>query len=681
MKLLILLTTVASILSKYYDNYAARDNCLPHKTCYYSNPKDFIFYVARGLDLDSLSIDSSLDTRLNFNYKLCMNKMFLCGYVPFKNTYNFPSPSFGVTVGIGHDLFNFSNYVLGEMNISEGLINKLKPFTFFTGRGAYERILLFDLLLTEEEVNELYSKNMEYTYKRMVEEIKRSSQEAEQWFTRRDDNFQKAVLSIYSYFDSFSQISAIKSAIIDMDVEAVKKAFFKEDYKLKYDNPYLRRFAEKLLLNSLNVDYAGNTALTVFIDSRLSKEKLDLIRNVSESIYLKNISILDLSHSKLKVVTYDGKSLFLNKDFNDIIISWNQEQGKSMTLEIAIDVEIAELQQLNKDNYFGTILLFSTDNFNNITVAQVPNIYIIPVSFGTQPIDNLLSLTDGRMYNIIKVTNSPKDPETFRRSLLPYIYLHHLEIKALPENNGVLERSNYVRDHDNPIYYKVSKRSGSYLKVLVESTKPDYALQIFVDYSNPFPSKHLFLYSHLSSDSTTRELIVDDKTATDENKEVYLAIYGTDCSYKISFSECDPRFCHHRSKGSSMISTLFITFMTSLTLLYGSAVFFYFYFISKKKEIETFKADENQNKIVELEVKENNQQVEEVQLEKEIQLEKELEDVKEEEHGLDWKLEEIGEIKGDEPEEIVEAEEIPELGEHSEAESKEVTDEENNADK
>lgn len=134
----------------------ASDACTPDNTrCPFATVSEKIKYYSKGAFIPDFNDNSTLDTQF-FD---CVNYYYKCGYVLEESDENYKES--GVHIGYGIDISTL-NILSPSFGFSEKLKTELKNYYMLKGDAAKEMIEKQKLILSEELVNELNEKTINY---------------------------------------------------------------------------------------------------------------------------------------------------------------------------------------------------------------------------------------------------------------------------------------------------------------------------------------------------------------------------------------------------------------------------------------------------------------------------------------------------------------------------------------
>lgn len=585
--------------SKYYsgdyDSYFSFDGCEPKEnicdTKVKTYPEIFKTYI-RGLGPnceDELSIKK--------NYFKCINKFFECGYLnthKVNGTY-YITPNEGVQILDGVDLSKLSEEKLTNLQVSEQLIKKLKPFFGLTGSDASNKLESEKLTLTPTESEYLFNiffNERQQKFEAAFLNITDNAARNKEVYQNLTLEAQVGLLSIHNFFGEIP--SEFVNNIFENkwdDLSHQIKAFDLPS-NLNYGNikkKTLRKNIDSYLIDSIDEHIQEGKVLGAFVIDLSNEYKADLARYETYILTIKNIiktfydkeqcyTCKNKDIHDYVVIVYRNESLLLanyTADYNEtmqaldkiIIPDSYSLDPRTRNTSRAIGSAVYMLMNETRFDKMKTIFLFTNGNPDDDMAPVKPmlekyniNLAVLDMSYN-DPYDMLSMLAEGPYnylkYNVRKYQNSTVNQKCLGKQVANIFASQNIHMhKSLFKNSTFM---NTTIPHNNTIHFQTTRKANHNLKISINlNTFPEENwMKMFVSYNYPYPGWNSNDLMHAGTNYLALKTLVigpdaDREEAYKEDQTVYLTLQGSNTNFGIKVEDCDPQDTVNCSVGTNI---------------------------------------------------------------------------------------------------------------------------------
>lgn len=623
------------IIAKIYPDYASFDGCEPFKNCKVKTITEKLKYFAKGLS------NSCLEKKWDSEFLICLDRYFLCGYLPLIYYKNSTIPEInkesGIIIANGLDLGKMNEEKLKLMGVPNILVDKLKPYFGKKGQEAYNLILNTKINITENE-----AQTLDFVYKSYYYDLLKNLYDNQTVLTPNcTQNFDNLPIGIKTVLISiFRNTGDIKLKDLWLYVSRNDWIKLAEEIKIIYGSMY-RRKLESLIVDSINYRHKllklNKPIYTSFVIdfSQMTEENFNHTKHFIVKL-LDNYTKTENLHSNSIIIFYDKNFTILsnftpnvinsladltNFNFTKFIKRENSttERNIGLTLEATSRnmEKIIQNKTLNISSFYNVLLLTTGRSVDSITDIsnKIRNdgvdIIAIGADYGNNE-DELIVIT-GSKSNILNSNNlSWGNLSCYENRLLNNdIYENKMILpgERYESNSTNIQRSDY--------YYIPNLDSNQNLAIRVNITKltESAKIKIYISYTDPYPNKYTYDYQHLGRNvnNATKFIVVPgNKTIINNtnneaappdptNKKVFITVEGglDSNAYLLELFYCDPHMCeigaNENDDNETFTFWLFnIILATSVLLLILFIVFLINCYKKKRPKIQEIQTEKTE---------------------------------------------------------------------------------------
>lgn len=550
------------IQCKFYDTYAASDECIPTKQCKFNG------YILQQRAFVRGVLNPALNANFDEEFLVCQESLFHCGYLPLhllRNEMVINSLS-GIKIGVGIDLGKEKEDTLKEMEINPQLIEKIKPYLGLTGESAYKYLLKHPLVINNEEERELTTKVLNKYFDKMAKEYEKlRDQNKSKEIKEISLSIRTALFSLFYSTGTLQHEELLPNLVIN-SWDKVHECIA----KIKYDQQ--RRNLEALLLFSERIFFRRD-CFQMFL--------IDLSSDVTDEQILKQYEII---HDLIKSDVNESSmmSVFFYSNVLEQIIGFGHSSNEILEALSPLKPSTKKSRILGGaiDKAYDFYINYFTNKTDNYAYADISNIgdsdSIIPYGENV----NIVSFVVG------KSLDSPKEYikkayekgintvligldkevnvdylDSITNELVDSIYIEDIKQSnqfitlietVITSNTPILPLNTTIETElygvTSPNIYRIKKGHNYNLEIKVITEKDNQKLSIYASYNFVFPDDDSFDQKHTGEASSSTKILVIGRSAKyyrsyTDTEWVHLSIIGEAGKYNLTVNECDPVIC------------------------------------------------------------------------------------------------------------------------------------------